>query len=84
VSPELTQVAYRVGDSVSNIITPLNPYMIIIIAQVQRYARGAGFGTVLALMLPYSVAFLVAWVILLAGWLMLGMPLGPGGGLVYP
>lgn len=84
VSPELTQVAYRVGDSFSNIITPLNPYMIIIIAQVQRYATGTGFGTVLTLMLPYSLAFLFVWSLMLAGWLLLGLPLGPGGPLVYP
>lgn len=84
VSPELTQVAYRVGDSFSNIITPLNPYMIIIIALVQRYATGAGFGTVLALMLPYSIAFLVIWIIMLALWLLAGLPLGPGGPLHFP
>ncbi|MDZ7737037.1 MAG: AbgT family transporter [Gammaproteobacteria bacterium] len=83
ISPELTQVAYRIGDSFSNIITPLNPYMIIIIALVQRYSRGAGFGTVLALMLPYSIAFLITWIILLAGWLLLGAPLGPGGPLSF-
>lgn len=83
VSPELTQAAYRVGDSFSNIITPLNPYMIIIIAHVQRYASGAGFGTVLALMLPYSLAFLLIWIILLAGWILLGLPLGPGGMISY-
>lgn len=83
VSPELTQVAYRIGDSVSNIITPLNPYMIIIIALVQRYARQAGFGTVLALMFPYSLAFLAIWIVLLAAWLLLGIPLGPSGPLTY-
>lgn len=83
ISPELTQVSYRIGDSVSNIITPLNPYLIIIIAQVQRYARGAGFGSVLALMLPYSIVFLVVWVIMLLAWLALGIPLGPGAPLAY-
>jgi len=84
ISPELTQVAYRVGDSFSNVITPLNPYMIIIIALVQRYANGAGFGTVLALMLPYALAFLVIWTLLVTTWLILGMPLGPAGPLTYP
>lgn len=78
VSPELTQAAYRIGDSVSNIITPLNPYMIIIIAHVQIYAKKAGFGTVLALMLPYSLAFFLSWSVLLVIWLLLGLPLGPG------
>lgn len=83
ISPELTQVTYRVGDSFSNIITPLNPYMIIIIALVQRYVSGSGFGTVLAVMLPYSVALLVTWIVLLAGWIVIGLPLGPGGPLTY-
>lgn len=83
ISPELTQAGYRIGDSFSNIITPLNPYMIIVIAQVQRYAVGSGFGTVLALMLPYSLTFLVIWCVLLGGWLALGLPLGPGGPLSY-
>ena len=83
ISPELTQVAYRVGDSFSNIITPLNPYMIIIITLVQRYVSGAGFGTVLAVMLPYSLAFLGTWIVLLAGWILTGLPLGPGGPLAY-
>jgi len=84
ISPELTQVAYRIGDSVSNIITPLNPYFIIILALVQKYAKGAGVGTVVALMLPYSVVFFLVWAVLLVLWMMLGLPLGPEGYQVYP
>ncbi len=83
ISPELTQAAYRVGDSVSNIVTPLNPYMIIILALVQRYTPGSGLGTLVALMLPYALTFLAAWLVLLALWLGLGVPLGPGGPLAY-
>jgi aminobenzoyl-glutamate transport protein len=83
ISPELTQVSYRIGDSVSNVITPLNPYLIIIIAQVQRYASGSGFGTVFALMLPYSIVFLIVWVIMLLIWLATGLQLGPAGPLTY-
>jgi aminobenzoyl-glutamate transport protein len=84
ISPELTQAAYRVGDSVSNVITPLNPYMIIILVLVQKYARGSGLGTLIAIMLPYTLAFLAVWMVLLLSWVMLDIPLGPGGGLHYP
>lgn len=83
LSPELTQAAYRVGDSVTNVITPLNPYMIIILAFVQKYARDAGMGTLIAMMLPYALAFAVVWILLLVGWWLLDIPLGPGGGLSF-
>ncbi len=78
ISPELTQVAYRIGDSVTNVITPLNPYMIIVLAFLQKYHRDAGIGTLVSLTLPYSIGFLVAWLILLMAWVILGLPLGPG------
>lgn len=83
ISPELTQAAYRVGDSVSNVITPMNPYMIIILMEVKKYVRGSGLGTVVAMMLPYSIAFLIVWLLLLVIWMETGLPLGPGGGLTY-
>jgi aminobenzoyl-glutamate transport protein len=83
ISPELTQAAYRVGDSVSNVITPMNPYMIIILMEVKKYVRGSGLGTVVAMMLPYSIAFLIAWLVLLILWINTGLPLGPGGDLIY-
>ena len=60
ISPELTQVAYRIGDSVSNVITPLNPYVVILLVFMQRHMPRAGIGTLVALMLPYAVAFAVA------------------------
>jgi aminobenzoyl-glutamate transport protein len=82
-SPELTQAAYRIGDSFTNIITPLMPYMPLIIAFAQKYEPGVGLGTLLTLMLPYSVAFAIGWTLLLAIWLLLGIPLGPGSGMVY-
>ena len=83
ISPELTQAAYRVGDSCTNIITPLNAYLIIILVFVQKYDKQAGIGTMVALMLPYSVVFLVTWTGLLLAWVALGVPLGPGGPLEY-
>ncbi|HVS17458.1 MAG TPA: AbgT family transporter [Planctomycetota bacterium] len=76
--PELTQAAYRVGDSTTNIISPMMSYFALIIAFFQRWDRNAGIGTLVATMLPYSVAFLAAWCVLLVLWLQLGLPLGPG------
>ncbi len=84
ISPELTQAAYRVGDSVTNGITPFNPYLIIVLAFVRRYQPRAGLGTLLALMLPYTLVFAPVWAGLLGVWILLGWPLGPGGPLVYP
>ncbi len=84
IAPELTQAAYRVGDSVTNVITPLNPYLVIILVLLQRYDRSAGFGTLVSLMLPYAVAFGVVWTGLLLVWMALGLPLGPAGPLWLP
>ncbi len=78
VAPELTQVAYRIGDSVTNVITPLNPYMVIILAMLQKYQRHAGIGTLISLTLPYSMAFLAGWLMLLSLWVFMAWPLGPG------
>ena len=83
VSPELTQAAYRIGDSTTNIITPLNPYMVIIVALVQRFRPEAGVGSIVAMMLPYTVAFAIVWISLLLLWLSIDLPLGPGGPLSY-
>lgn len=83
-SPELTQAVYRIGDSVTNIITPLMPYLPLIIAFAQKYQPKIGLGTLLAMMLPYSVAFTIGWSLLLVIWLIFGIPLGPGASLTYP
>jgi aminobenzoyl-glutamate transport protein len=80
-SPEVTQAAYRVGDSTTNIISPMMSYFALIIAFVQRYEPKAGMGTVIATMLPYTVAFLAGWIVLFAIWLTFGLPVGPGAGL---
>ncbi|MEM7411628.1 MAG: AbgT family transporter [Myxococcota bacterium] len=83
ISPELTQAAYRVGDSVSNVVTPLNPYVVIILTFLRRYVPSAGIGTLVALMIPYALAFGLVWSVLLAVWVALGIPLGPEGPLDY-
>jgi aminobenzoyl-glutamate transport protein len=83
ISPELTQTAYRIADSVVNIISPLMSYFPLILAMIIRYEPTAKVGTLLALMLPYSVAFLVFWSIMLLVWITLGLPVGPGGSLFY-
>jgi aminobenzoyl-glutamate transport protein len=81
-TPEFTQAAYRVGDSVTNIVSPMMSYFALIIAFVQRYDPEAGLGTVVALMLPYSVAFFVVWTLFLVAWALLGLPVGPGAPLL--
>jgi len=83
LSPEATQAAYRVGDSITNIISPLMPYLPIIIVFAQKYDRKAGIGTILASMLPYSIAFLIGWTIMLLIWVYAGIPLGPGAYALY-
>ncbi len=82
-SPELSQVVYRIGDSVTNVISPMMSFFALIIAYVQRYDPKAGIGTIIAAMIPYSIAFLILWILLLVVWLVLGIPLGPGAGIHY-
>jgi aminobenzoyl-glutamate transport protein len=82
-SPELSQVVYRIGDSVTNIISPMMSFFALIIAFVQKYDRKAGIGTIIATMLPYSIAFFILWSALLIIWISFGIPLGPGAGIYY-
>jgi aminobenzoyl-glutamate transport protein len=84
ITPELTQAAYRIGDSTTNVISPLMSYFALIIAFLQRYQPNAGIGTLVSTMLPYSVVFLVVWTAVLVIWILLGLPLGPGAGLFLP
>jgi len=84
ISPELTQVTYRIGDSVTNSITPLNPYVVVVLVFLQQQVKKAGIGTLVALMLPYAIAFALAWAVMLVAWIQLGIPLGPNSALVYP
>jgi aminobenzoyl-glutamate transport protein len=80
-TPELVQAAYRIGDSVTNIIAPMMSYFALIVAFVERYEKKAGIGTVIATMLPYSITFWIIWVALLIVWLTFELPLGPGANL---
>jgi aminobenzoyl-glutamate transport protein len=82
ITPEATQVAYRIGDSSTNIITPLMPYFGVVVAFAQKYEKHIGIGTIIALMLPFSVTFLLSWSLLLIVWVLLGLPLGPGAGVM--
>ncbi len=84
ISPELTQAAYRVGDSTTNIITPLMPYFPLVVVFSQRYVKQTGIGTIAALMLPYSVTFLIAWTAFLLLYWWIGIPLGLQATYVYP
>jgi aminobenzoyl-glutamate transport protein len=74
--PELVQCAYRVGDSCTNPIAPLSPYLVVILIAIQRYRKDAGLGTLIALLVPYCVAALGAWTAFLVAWNALGIPLG--------
>ena len=84
ISPDLTQAAYRVGDSSTNIITPLMPYFPLVVVYCQRYVKNTGIGTLTAMMLPYSVTFLVLWTIFLLVYYAIGLPLGIQASYTYP
>ena len=77
-SPELTQVAYRIGDSCTNLITPMMSYFAMIVVFARKYDKKAGIGTLVSMMLPYSLFFLIGWTVLLVVWMITGLPLGPG------
>ena len=76
MSPDLVQVAYRVGDSCTNPIAPMNAYLVIILIAIRRWQSDAGLGTLIALLLPYCMWALVLWTAFLVAWNALGIPLG--------
>lgn len=82
-SPELAQVVFRIGDSVTNIISPMMSFFALIIAFIQKYDKKAGIGTVIATMVPYSIVFFIVWTVLIVLWVWIGLPLGPDAGLYY-
>ncbi len=84
ISPDLTQAAYRVGDSSSNIITPLMPYFPLVVVYCQKYFKQTGIGTLTSIMIPYSITFIIAWTAFLILYWILGIPLGLGASYTYP
>ena len=84
ISPDLTQAAYRVGDSSTNIITPLMPYFPLVVVYCQRYVKNTGIGTLTAMMLPYSMSFLILWTGFLLLYFAIGLPLGIQASYTYP
>lgn len=83
IAPEATLMAYRIADSSTNIISPLLSYFPMILIFAQRYDKKAGLGTLISIMLNYSIFFLIAWVILFTIWYLLGLPLGPGSPITF-
>ena len=82
-SPELCQVADRIGDSCTNVITPMMTYFAVILVFAKKYDKKAGIGTITATMLPYSIVFMVAWTLMLIVWLSMGLPIGIGTEIFY-
>lgn len=80
-TPEFSQIAYRIGDSCTNVITPMMSYFAMIIVFAKKYDKNAGIGTLVSTMLPYSITFLIGWTILLIIWIVFNLPLGPGVGM---
>jgi aminobenzoyl-glutamate transport protein len=78
VAPQTVLAAYRVGDSPTNVLTPLMPYFPLMVVFARRYQRDAGIGTVIALMIPYTLVLTVAWALLFVAWYAIGIPVGPG------
>lgn len=82
-SPELTQASFRIGDSATNILTPLMPYFPLVLTFVRKYDKDFGIGTLIATMLPYSIVFCLSAILLLIIWLVSGLPLGPDSSILY-
>jgi aminobenzoyl-glutamate transport protein len=78
VAPQTALAAYRLGDSPMNVVTPLMVYLPFIIIVAQRYRADAGIGTILSLMIPYTVIVSVVWILIFVAWVAIGIPLGPG------
>jgi aminobenzoyl-glutamate transport protein len=82
--PGFTQAAFRVGDSVTNVITPMMSYFALIVTYAQKYDEKNGIGTIISLMIPYTVIFLLVWLVLITAWMLLGLPVGFDGPVHMP
>ncbi|HBG23686.1 MAG TPA: aminobenzoyl-glutamate transporter, partial [Rikenellaceae bacterium] len=82
--PGFTQAAFRIGDSVTNVITPMMSYFALIVTYAQRYDEKNGIGTIISLMIPYTVIFMIIWAILITVWMLLGIPVGFDGPVYLP
>lgn len=78
INPEFTQLAYRIGDSSTNIISPLMSYFAVIVTFAEKYEKKSGIGTLISSMLPYSIVFLLGWTVMMMIWYAFGLPIGPG------
>lgn len=81
--PAITQVAYRIGDSITNPISPIFTYFPVVLAFAKKYDKNIGIGTIMASMMPFSIIFGIAWILLLLLFMVFNIPLGPGGGIFY-
>ncbi len=81
--PALTQAAFRIGDSVTNLVTPMMSYFALIVTFAQKYSEKYGIGTIISTMLPYTIIFTIGWILLLIIWILVGFPLGPDGPLYF-
>ena len=82
--PGLTQAAFRIGDSVTNVITPMMSYFALIVTYAQRYDEKNGIGTIISLMIPYTVIFMLVWAAIMTIWMLLGIPVGIDGPIHIP
>ena len=82
--PALTQAAFRIGDSVTNLVTPMMSYFALIVTFAQKYDEKYGIGTIISTMIPYSVLLFIMWSALLVIWMLIGIPLGPDGPIFMP
>jgi aminobenzoyl-glutamate transport protein len=78
IAPQTVLAAFRVGDSPTNVVSPLNPYFALVVIFAQRYDKNSGIGTFIAIMLPYTIVLIIAWTLFFVAWYILGLPLGPG------
>ena len=79
--PSFTQVLYRIGDSITNPITPMFAYFAMLVGLAQKYDKKAGMGSLMSCLLPYSLAYFVMWSLFIILWITIGIPLGPGGAI---